>query len=805
MSTISVLTQLTSVLKGLSGHIGSAVTTGVESGYQNLGHTVDLWLFALPTGLILAELYGVRIGQMVWDLLEWIGHPANPSLISALQAGPGVLLGHAQAVVGTAATAPQPPQWDPWAPMTGVLGGGLTWSHAPLLLVVVAGWWILGILRAAHRAVAGKPAGQGFWVVPPALWPLVVGALALATPEALAIWQSAMLPRIGHAVITALRTTPSLLPSLANAGAILPRANGVPAAVNPFWIWGAVFGVSGPSGLDAGKAVLAELPAGLLAIGQTAVWLVHSIQGGQFSVYRLLSNLLYGFLHPVALITIPLQVVLAIWTTLLTLLSLWLGLSPFWVWIVLLEADNPELTMAVGGVLLRGLALELGAWLWTIGELILGAGPSGPFGLPVWMASVTPLLSLTWTVGAVSVAWHWWWRPWWAVWLRTVAMAQQRVGVWFHGGAEAMAGVSSALINQGQRIADRGSAWAAMGEEWSTSEQPLVRWAGSTLRGAGDIASRVGAELTGRGETVGRAAGLVETAGSMLGMDAAAVEAMAQGWRESGNITAKALQAHGVPDERLGHPALNPARWAAEHLPGTRADNTSGNGPGGIPVAWQAMPDGGVRAHLATPEQANLVQQDLLSRAAKMEWIVPEDPSSWSEAEQMARRRAESELKRLDEQRRRMEEEARARARLDLRDQSFEEPSYRDAAVQERASALLAEQRRQALEKNPDDPLWNLPQGDERREAWVRQRADAILRTSVSPRVETVGADVIIRPHPASGSLPANAGDWLRKTRAPDRLIRTRNGVREEWRNGVWVRVPNPTKTPKMGGGEGRG
>ncbi|MDA8206383.1 MAG: hypothetical protein M0Z36_09955 [Thermaerobacter sp.] len=548
--------------------ITKAVSQGISGGFNGLGHTVDVWLFGIAGGMLLFLLFGAHLLAMLHALTTWL--QLNPTAAH-----------QAWSVVHSAPTTGQA-YYALWAPGSYTLtqsmhasgatsGTALAIGWSPAWAVLVGGVWVIGLVLGVLALFRGKRLGQPIMIAAP----LMTGIMVFATPYGL----PALLTAIWHLV-----GTQGLM-------AALGRTIGLTATQsqqwipNPFWDWGALFGVSGAHGLALNKFIaVIGTPAALGTIVGLGHFLstVIGTTSGQMTVDGAVSSWIYTFFHVAMVVTIAQTVLLALWSLLLFSAALWLGLSPAWVWIVALDPWSFDLAALLGGLVFRAVLVQAGAWVWIAGVVLLDGGSQhGPFGLPIAFAGLTPWLSMAWTLIGIVLVWRLWIVPLWLL-LRRVHVD---VVTWW---------------TQTQR--QWGEALGQTGVQWQVAGQRLEALGDQIPTGlSGDL----GQYLRERGQAAQAAGAALQTVGETAAVEAAWRGMQAQ-WTEGEQAAANRSQ-FGMGDAAWAHPA----GWAMAEAGGDAAPTPAD----AWPLHWQHDADANHwQARAASPDHARKLTADLAPR-----------------------------------------------------------------------------------------------------------------------------------------------------------------------------------------------
>lgn len=442
----SAVSQLDKVLPGLPGAVGSAVQSGISNGFNGLGHTVNLWLFAMPTVYLLVLVFGPNLSLLLSAATQWVAHQA-----------------------------PTPQPSTLWAPTAGLLGPhGLNWTAFWVLWTVLL--WVWGVLMGAWRLMAGRGLAARSQALPAFLRPFGVGVAVWLLPLAIGLVEGRFLPGWAQAIQHAIAATIAL------------PAGQTAWLTNPVWIWGAAWGISGPHGID-----LAKIP-GALAVPAIAGVVSGAAQAvtGHVSTWRAIANSLYGTVDFGIVIMVVQQSLLAVWTTLQLLVALWLSTSPLWVWIACLDPWDGDGLMALLGLTLRAALLQAGAWVWVAGLAVIGGGPNGPLGMAVPATLLAPILAMVWTALGCLVIWRGFAVPLWAV----GRGLQRAVVQWWGDTRVTLLAPASAAGAWGQ---DTGQRWQAWGDRLQTWGVRLPGDLGAAVAAAGGRFAASGAVLEATG------------------------------------------------------------------------------------------------------------------------------------------------------------------------------------------------------------------------------------------------------------------------------------------------------------------
>ncbi|WP_053958426.1 hypothetical protein [Sulfobacillus thermosulfidooxidans] len=472
-------------MRGTSGKILSAITSavsqGIQGGFNGLDHTVNMWLFALPATLWLAMQFGMQWGIMLQDLAAWLQLSGSSSrtLMALAKTSPHATLAYSLWTPGAVGSA---------VPIT------LGWS--PAWAVLVGMIWVLGVLGGIARLMAGrKPL-----TLTTLGMPFLTGGILFVTPRAVP-W---MVTQWWHLV-----SVRSLIPAIGHMIGLSASAS-TQWLTNPFWLWGALWGLSGTHGfayLDKAPLLLG-FPVTVAVMGGIAHSLatLTGVAGGNLSLLGAVGSWLYGVFHIGVTLTVALTTIQALWTLMLLLGTLWLGLSPLWVWVIALDPWSMDTTRRMAGLTLRVLALQAATWVWvTVIVALDGGSHHGPLGTPVALTGLTPWLSgLVTGVGLVA-GWRWvlvplrlWGREmeisvvaWWSEWQHHVADVSAGVGqILSRSATWSPASMGSRMARTGERLTawgeqrhERADAWLST-RGWTATDQAQAQGAqwGSTTR-----------------------------------------------------------------------------------------------------------------------------------------------------------------------------------------------------------------------------------------------------------------------------------------------------------------------------------
>ncbi|POB09681.1 hypothetical protein [Sulfobacillus sp. hq2] len=696
-----------SLLKGLIGPLTSAVSNGAEkgitSGFNNIGHTVNVWVWSLPFVLLLFLLFGNHFGKMLTDLVQYLtGHSAGlPALLRVV---------HPK---GT-------PGWsDPWTPTHTLL----TMHEPPVWTVLVAAIWALGILLGVFVAFRGgqRPRSVMLWA------PLATGIFVFATPSVLppllrTLW-GAWGPRVSTAIASSIGAAPSALQ-------------------NPFWIWGAIWGLSGPSHVSLTKIGDLIAAPGVLGVASgvahaltTAFTGGEGMISGQLSIYRDVANFVYQFFNVGILLMVAVTVAVALWTLLLVGAGVWLGIAPVWAWIAVLDPWSPEAMWAVLGVAARAFALQLGAWIWVGGIAAIDGGPHGPLGLSPGFVGLAPWLSLGWTVVWIVVGWRGFAMPAWLL-LRHV---QIDLANWW----TAMRQNVAVLAGQA------GDRAVQLGERAQTTGQRLEQL-GVILPGvAGDVVQRWGTTMAEWGESTTTAGAHVSDA-AVEYKDRAAWRGAQAGWRDTEITSADTTRMGGSTDSPFAHPA----GWAVQTTPMAVPDAAA-------TVRWQETADGaGWQGTARSPSHAAEVATELHKTWAQAG--LADDPMTWramheGDARTQAAQQAQAEVT--------------SQVQPDGTPLSQAHPQEIKKWVDTRAKTLAA-------------TILTTEYSDDR---WAEHGA--------MPLIHTNGAQVSVQARSGAMLPPTVATTLAHPTTHHAPLTRQRYGRTEELRQGVWVAQSSKAST----------
>lgn len=787
-----LLSKLLSVLGGLGGSVAKGATAGVTAGYGQLGHIVNLWLWMIPasgTGML---VYGFHFGAWARDFVSWLLPGSAAAIQSAAASCPASGLtptGQFCALLQLVHAHAEAAHPDPWAPVVWPLRKGLGWP--PVWEAAVVGLWTLGILDMLRRAWSGRaqPGEREQWSwLPTVMRPLAIGVGMLATPPLLQLAASLIWPKIGLAFAHALaRELQDMAGGHAIAGAVETGPGGT-IWVNPIWVWGAVFGLSGPTGISGGKLLVAVGAAGVLGGLHLLLSTLRSLT--QASPWTILLHLLHHFLNLGLLFTLALQTALFLWTLLVVAAGLWLGLSPFWVWLALLRPEDPDLLLALWSVTLRAAGIQALTWIWVLLLAFVGAAPASAYG-GLAAAGLGPILTLLLTAAVVGIGWIGWWQPtravvweawqaghvWWATAWRPAAPAG--AALTRIGGAvgDRAAPMAERLGRQAQDLRDRAALAEAGGGEGAAVAQDLFL-AASRLQARADAAAGIQAQ-----------AALAASLGERLQRwGQAPAGAPPSGLQDAADAHARLLS-----EEHRQHPFWDPAGWALKAAGaggkpgpgGSRPQPKSGrpadaSGPEGqAPAAesdagqWAALADGGIRLQAATEDQALALQQGLEAAWDRM-GLTPDPQALWA---RLAAKGPGGQASPLD--------------------QALDQAVRQEWIGQ--ADRWVDAQGRRLPESAPEVQQWQSARKAALRQAWETALPEVWRREAARPLAQVQGTGVRLLPA-AGADLPAAAVDAARGAQPPDRIRRLRDGVWEEWRSDAneWVALPHvpPTGEP---------
>lgn len=708
----------------MSSTIISAVTKGISGGFTGLGHTVDVWLFGIAGALLLFLVFGDHFLAMIHSLIQWLHIGSN----TTAQIAKAVHIGQAsQALI----------PYTPWTPggYTLGMGGGsqgtalsIPWS--PSWTIIVGGLWAVSLLLGILALYRGQRLGR-----PVMLWsPLLVGIVIFALPPAL----PGLLTAFWHIF------TPHLTTALGSTIG-LSAAQSATLITNPFWIWGAMWGISGAHGLAYSKVpLLISAPLTIAVAGHIAQAFTSmaKLAEGNISLLRETADWLYSVFDISVLLTVGMTVVLVLWTLLVLSAAIWLGISPAWIWIAALDPWSPELLGAVIGVALRAFAVQLGAWVWVAGVVVMDGGTNhGPFGLSVAFTGLTPWLTVLWTLLGIVLAWRYWMLPAWAL-LRHV---QIDVAAWWTHTQEQMASV---LGGTGHRVAQVGQ---------------QVR----------EFSPQVGAYWIAGGETLEAAGEAWTDRARWRGMQAQWTEGEREGARRSGIGSGGASWQH-PGAYAIGREGNSPASGTAASGAGARRSGTaSGSAPSAASgghaeapsapqhwmIPWQLRPNNRWEGQATSPDHAEQIRQALVKQ--------------WTDQGLTA---APPTLPKPSNQQ--LQAEARSQATKDMQAQPYFE------AHPEAASDWIASRTDQLVQ-------WKISQ-------LQRTQLPTWRDTGALPDVTTEGNLIHITAQPGTRLAPAVLRTVQKPTQidAPP-LTRQRGGRTEVYRQGIWVaQSPQDTASP---------
>lgn len=400
--------------------ITSAISKGIQGGFTGLNHEVDVWLFLIPATLWLVAQFGMQWGVMLQDLGVWV--QATPTQLHQVQtivrAAPHATLAYSL--------------WTPGAVGSAV---PLTMGWSPAWAVLVGMIWTMGVLGGIARIMAGHRGITGATLATP----LITGIVLFVTPRLLP-W---FLTQTWHVL-----SVRSLVPAIGHLAGLTPTQS-AQWLTNPFWLWGALWGLSGSHGLAYVDKMpyLLGTPLTVAVAADLAKTLVSlmSVAGGNLSVPGAVGSWLYAVFHVGVALTVALTVVQTLWTLILLLGALWLGLSPLWIWVIAFDPWTLETTRRMAGLTIRIVLLQVAAWVWTTVIVVFDGGDAhGPLGLSKALTGLTPWVAGIVTAVAVVAAWRWVLVPL-KLWVREGEIAvlgawsqwQQQIGAvseWVGGG-----------------------------------------------------------------------------------------------------------------------------------------------------------------------------------------------------------------------------------------------------------------------------------------------------------------------------------------------------------------------------------
>lgn len=553
----------------------NAVSKGITGGFAGLGHTVDLWIFGIAGGLLLFLLFNTHILYMLQALADWLH----------LSPSKGQALTHLATVGTQSHHVVNYSLWTPgaWTYNAGTGTAGGTMLHigwTPAWAVLVGGIWVVGLVLGILSLFRGRRMGRPVMLIAP----MVTGVIVFATPAVL----PALLTAIWHLV-----DTQGLIAAIGHMIG-LSASQSATWLANPFWIWGATFGVSGTHGFSMHKLLLFLPTSSIALIPQIATNLLSltGVAGGSMTIDGAVASWIYGLLHITMILSIGMTFLLTIWTLLLFTAALWLGLSPAWIWIVALDPWSFDLARMIGGLALRAIAVQVSAWIWVAGIVLLDGGSQhGPFGLPIAFAGLTPWLSLAWTLGGIVLVWRFWIVPLWLV----IRRVEVDLATWW---TQTQVRFATATGRVGQHLQATGAMMTAAG----VGEEPS-EW--------GRMLETVGATLSDR---------------SAAWADAAAWHGANLQWSE--RERERGAQSHiGPQDNWLTHPAgwaLRETSASPPQMPSSRplitwrAQTPSSSDDGASPTIWSATMPHAADAQFLAQETTKALQAEAERRRAEV-------------------------------------------------------------------------------------------------------------------------------------------------------------------------------------------
>lgn len=704
--------------------IVNAVTKGISGGFAGLGHTVDVWLFGIAGALLLFLVFGDHFLGMIQALVQWLHigsktagqiagaahvHTASHGLISYMPWTPGgyTIGAHGHLSQGTALHIPWSPSWT----------------------ILVGGLWAVGLLLGILALYRGQRIGR-----PVMLWsPLAVGLAVFALPPALPMILTAFWHLFTPHLIIAIGSTIGLSAS-----------QSVSLITNPFWIWGAMWGISGTHGIAYGKMpMLISAPLTIAVAGHIAQAFTSmaKMAEGNISLLRETANWLYSIFDISVLLTVAMTVLLALWTLLLLSAALWLGISPLWIWIAALDPWSPELLGAVIGVALRAFAVQLGAWVWVAGVVVMDGGSNhGPFGLAPGFAGLTPWLTVAWTILGIELAWRYWVLPAWLL----IRHVQVDVAAWWTQTQERMASV---MGKTGRRIVQTGQQWG-LGESWSAVGEALQ----TTSQQWSDQARWRGLQAQ-------------WTEGEMQGARRSQIGSGDASWQHPGGYTTIPEGAGGISS---GGATTNSAGGKSPSTSPDKSHSYSASGSVGTvkapqqwTIPWQLGEDNQWSGQATSPEHAEQIRQVLTKQWAD-QGLTEAPPSVPSASDP------------------KLKAEARAQATKDMQRMPYFE------AHPEKAPSWINDRTKDLVD-------WKISQ--------LHQTTLPTWRQSgAMPDITTQGRTIRVAPQPGTRMAPV----VIQTMQNPAPLdappqTRQRFGRTEVYRQGIWVAqtdVVSPTRHP---------
>lgn len=706
-------------IMGLSaGTLTSAVESGITGGFNNIGHTVNIWLWSLSSVLLLFLLFGYHLAAMIQEFVNWI-HP--PGLGSAQAMAQVLTANHISAPKGHFLNGWSSP-WTPGWNATGVAGHTLfaiPWS--PAWAVAVGGLWAIGTLLGVLGVFRGKQSGRLTWWMP-----LTAGVVIFVGPWILPNILGAVWGQWGGVVAEAIGSSVGMSAHQSlNFG-------------NPFWIWGALWGISGPNGMSITKIPgLIALPLAAGIAGGVAHVLISTVQTatGELSLLRDTADFLYPLFDIGVLMTVGLTVITTLWTMILVAANLWLGIAPVWIWIIALNPWDPETMFAVLGVALRALAMQLGAWIWVAGVVWIDGGANGPFGLSPGFSGFVPWLSMIWTLVWMAIGWRFWVIPTWFL----IRHFRINVADWW---SHTVASISNLGNSAGQQAID-------YGESMKGSARQLMRL-GVKIPGAlGDVTGTAGVFMDQWGATL-QSHGSEWQQRSAIAQERSAWRAAQVGWTDTELRQAQQSQM-GIADNLMASSVKNPAKWATDsRLKDPEPMST---------ITWQQ--DG---SHFVGKAQ-NAEQAAAIAESLQKDWVqqgFTATPNEWS-------KKFEGQVKTW----------AQSQARQEVAE--WKDPQGRLMAnVDPTAAKRWVEARTQALQAWRMDTEYS-------DQAWARSAA--------LPVAAHQDGQITISPRAGTLLPPSVAATLQQPTTHETPLERQRLGRREVLKQGVWVVQPHVQKT----------
>ncbi|AEJ40829.1 hypothetical protein TPY_2669 [Sulfobacillus acidophilus TPY] len=704
---------------------------GITQGFQNLGHAVNLWLFSLPMVALLFLLYSQNVVSLLGDLGAWSTDGKTTQVVQQLHA----------LVTGTPPPA-LPANWgSPWTPAWtdaqgvthGLAGLVVTWQQVPLWFLVVIAIWAIGftwgILIRRHdqasQTLSDESSGSAtLWHRFPLLTPFSILVATLVLPWAIRVlfW---------HMIMNRVAT--SILHTLTHSLGVAPAM-----AVNPFWIWGALLGISGPHGIDLGKIPWAvALPIGGHVVGNILHGVMNDLQSSvlQSSVFRDVTNYLYGLTNAGIVVLGLSQVILLIWTAELVGASLLMSLTVLWLITWVLDVWSPDALLAGFSVLGRSALVVLSAWVWVLFIAVLGGGPHGPLGLPPLTAGFTIILTTLVTAIFAAGGAIYWAIPTWLYLRRTHQVVTAQWMAW-------KARIAAGEMAVGALVTEGGN-WAAHSAQRLHS-LGLRGIGGGEIATAGTAAAQslqtLATDWTTWGQRL-RAAGLERQAQTLSGAGQA-------GWTASeqqAQTLARRLDPFKGP---AGHPGWDVGGWATQSPALASLAGNEGT--------WEALDAGRWQWSAWDPSTAQEAAQAMQQALTQAGWT--EHYEDW-----------------VEYWRRQFRQQAEAVAAQKLKAQKTPlSPAEYRRRLQEKTDQIVAQNEAGFLSLLTPDQ-------------WERY--------GKAPTLQAQGTRVI-----ASGS-PAGWQYWapiLTQWGVDQARERYRAGIRERWTNGVWVAVPDNGQAPPV-------